>query len=521
MMKIVQIDEQNIEIIESFISNKLPENFRYFNNRCYKKALNNHIYTVIGCVDNEYVSYGHIDYDLKKNKYWLGICVLKNYQNKGYGKFTLQNIMNYINDSKIHKINLTVDLDNIIAIKLYEKFGFKIVEKKEKYYEMIYYNNLFINLPVSFGEAFDKLTILDIKLKYIKDNRVIDVQKEYDMIYNEIKPYFNTNTEFYYNILKIINENIWVLQDITRDPKNNNPDFDMFKMCLEILDENDRRFRVKAKINNLLSSSIKEQKGYKKKKIFVLNHLGLGDNITSIGMIRYLSTIYDEVVTVCKKRNEKNMLEIYKDDNSIKLYIVNEDHEISEAYGYRNFRDITKGFDVILTGLHKYRNNFDNIPFCFYEDANIPKNIFWDYFHIPDTLESYNLFKLVEKIPYIIIHSSSSTRTEFSYKDIEKHSKYSINDILYIDLNKNIYQEGDKFYDLANNFVNKLLIEYKDLIINSKKIYVCNSSVFCLCLNLNIKTDDCFVVSNQDFSYLYDNSGFDPNNRKKFKNIKF
>ena len=46
-----------------------------------------------------------------------------------------------------------------------------------------------------------------------------------------------------------------------------------------------------------------EQKGYKLKKAFVLTHLGLGDNINSIGMVTYLSTCYDEVVVVCKEHN--------------------------------------------------------------------------------------------------------------------------------------------------------------------------------------------------------------------------
>ena len=40
-----------------------------------------------------------------------------------------------------------------------------------------------MNLPVSYGEAIDKLTILDIKLDKIKDDRKIDVKKEYDAIY--------------------------------------------------------------------------------------------------------------------------------------------------------------------------------------------------------------------------------------------------------------------------------------------------------------------------------------------------
>ena len=58
-----------------------------------------------------------------------------------------------------------------------------------------------INLPVSIGEALDKLTILDIKLEKIKDNKKIDVQKEYDILYNKLKIYIE-KFDFYYIILK-------------------------------------------------------------------------------------------------------------------------------------------------------------------------------------------------------------------------------------------------------------------------------------------------------------------------------
>ena len=37
---------------------------------------------------------------------------------------------------------------------------------------------MIINLPISIGEAIDKLTILDIKLEKITDNRKNDVKKE-------------------------------------------------------------------------------------------------------------------------------------------------------------------------------------------------------------------------------------------------------------------------------------------------------------------------------------------------------
>lgn len=46
---------------------------------------------------------------------------------------------------------------------------------------------MIINLPVSIGEALDKLSILDIKLKKIKDERKLDVKKEYNLLYVKLK----------------------------------------------------------------------------------------------------------------------------------------------------------------------------------------------------------------------------------------------------------------------------------------------------------------------------------------------
>ena len=85
---------------------------------------------------------------------------------------------------------------------------------------------------------------------------------------------------------------------------------------------------VLKKINNLCDSKLKEQKGYNLKTAFVLTHLGLGDNITSIGAVRYLSTCYDRVIVVCKEKNKKNMELFYSDDESIEIYSVIDDKDI-------------------------------------------------------------------------------------------------------------------------------------------------------------------------------------------------
>jgi ribosomal protein S18 acetylase RimI-like enzyme len=132
MYKIIEIDQTNIDYLKTFLINDLPNTFRYFNKRSID-ILNNHILTIL-LLDNEIpIGYAHIDLD--DNKYWFGICLLTEYQNKGFGK----QIMEYVfNNKKIKNINiyLTVDKININAIHLYKKFNFNIIVEMNTYYLM-------------------------------------------------------------------------------------------------------------------------------------------------------------------------------------------------------------------------------------------------------------------------------------------------------------------------------------------------------------------------------------------------
>ena len=87
-----------------------------------------------------------------------------------------------------------------------------------------------IDLPVSLGEALDKLTILDIKREKIKDDRLKDVEHEYNLLYEKLKEHINTNN-YYYSILKKINLNIWEMQDDFRYNNNNKN-----HLCLAIIE---------------------------------------------------------------------------------------------------------------------------------------------------------------------------------------------------------------------------------------------------------------------------------------------
>jgi hypothetical protein len=73
-----------------------------------------------------------------------------------------------------------------------------------------------LKLPVSLGEAIDKLTILDIKCHKIIDNRANDVKFEFKILYEELKEYIEKYHELY-NDMKKINLIIWNQMDKLRD----------------------------------------------------------------------------------------------------------------------------------------------------------------------------------------------------------------------------------------------------------------------------------------------------------------
>lgn len=116
-----------------------------------------------------------------------------------------------------------------------------------------------LRLPVSIGEAIDKLTILEIKLSKIQnDHKLNQVKKEYDYLHTELSSFLQ-KCQYHYNQLLVINKSLWNLEDVIRTELTTEECADVAK---QIIYENDSRFRTKDKINKLLCSEIREQKAY-------------------------------------------------------------------------------------------------------------------------------------------------------------------------------------------------------------------------------------------------------------------
>ena len=156
-------------------------------------------------------------------------------------------------------------------------------------------NNDLLHLPVSLGEAIDKLTILDIKLDKIVDNRKIDVKKEYNLLYDKLKE-FIIKYENLYQTMKKVNLLIWDMMDILRD--GNVDEEKYLRICKECIEYNDIRFRVKNKINFVSNSLLKEQKSYKINRLIIVINKESNNNKIFLNIIKYLSFIYDEIIII-------------------------------------------------------------------------------------------------------------------------------------------------------------------------------------------------------------------------------
>ena len=168
-------------------------------------------------------------------------------------------------------------------------------------------------LPVSVGEALDKLSILDIKLYNIHDERKKNVKIEYDLLYDKLKPYLN-KTQKYYAMLKKTNTYIWKLMDLLRDGINIEEQ-EYVILCKDTIIANDVRFRIKNKINILSNSHIKEQKGYKITKILFDLTKYCDDINLLFKALTYYSILYDELHV--KTNNENIITQITNNINDV------------------------------------------------------------------------------------------------------------------------------------------------------------------------------------------------------------
>jgi len=330
-----------------------------------------------------------------------------------------------------------------------------------------------IVLECSLGEALDKLTILDIKCDKIKDYRHDDCLKESNVLNETLKSYVS-QFSYHYRILKEINLTIWNLQE------NIHKDTNLTKTYGRVLTENDRRFRMKKKINHIANSNLKEVKGYLKSKAYVLTHLGAGDHFWCNGAVRYISTCYDETTVVVKKNNEALVRSMYFDDPTIIFHVINDDSDIYPFTPRKNYME-DEGIKVYTCGYHCQEPRIYEFPLCFYDDMDISRSCRTEYFFVPTYDKAMDLYNSIGQ-PYILIHQNSSHKKIDIYNPIQEKNP----NLLILDINNNNYPKDHKFHEVAQKVVNQPMLWYKVLIENAKQIHCLESSFYCFASHCNL-----------------------------------
>ena len=127
---------------------------------------------------------------------------------------------------------------------------------------------MLIKIPVSVGELADKITILEIKKKKIADKKKLKrIINELiflnDILKNEVKLDNLIKKEI--SSLKKINLKLWDIEDGKRNCEKNKDFGSIFiKLARNVYILNDKRAKIKFKINSLSSSDIIEIKSYDK-----------------------------------------------------------------------------------------------------------------------------------------------------------------------------------------------------------------------------------------------------------------
>jgi vacuolar-type H+-ATPase subunit I/STV1 len=123
-------------------------------------------------------------------------------------------------------------------------------------------------IPISWGELFDKITILQIKLENITSKNALEnVEQELKKLQSILTQYClkTMETTQLEGELRQINQQLWDIEDQIRDKERNSSfDDEFIQLARSVYITNDERSRIKRKINDMFGSELVEEKSYAK-----------------------------------------------------------------------------------------------------------------------------------------------------------------------------------------------------------------------------------------------------------------
>ena len=123
-----------------------------------------------------------------------------------------------------------------------------------------------VNVEISIGEFFDKITILEIKKERISNtDKLVNINKELDGLNTLLTQLSFSRDDVAQEVseLRKINEALWEIEDDIRE-KESQKEFDerFIELARAVYITNDKRSDIKRDINLKLGSDFVEEKSY-------------------------------------------------------------------------------------------------------------------------------------------------------------------------------------------------------------------------------------------------------------------
>jgi len=240
---------------------------------------------------------------------------------------------------------------------------------------------------------------------------------------------------------------------------------------------------------------------------YLVSHNGLGDNIFMIGALHFLLKFYEKVYFLCKKKYYDNIILLFIDTPNIVCIPFDENNEVKEIEvvineNYNNndificgdchksyltnkitnnkfldYKIINKNYTIDFDDLTS--NNYNFIE-NFYNDINLNLTYFYEYFYLPSTKESLELYNSIKDYYIIFIQLKSSDGKTLKINNLLNKYLNDINSILICN-DTNLYNIDNKTednkikYNLCEKFIYNKIINYNDVIKNCNEIYIIDS----------------------------------------------
>lgn len=136
MLENIAIQEMTLEDLESIKEILVSDFDDFWNYNILKEELEstNSKYIIVKTNDEEIIGFAGIKIIIDTADI-MNIVVKKPWRNQGVGNLLLNNLVSLCKELNLSSLSLEVNEDNIPAIHLYKKFGFKQIGLRKNYYQ--------------------------------------------------------------------------------------------------------------------------------------------------------------------------------------------------------------------------------------------------------------------------------------------------------------------------------------------------------------------------------------------------